>query len=373
MTNLEMFYFVGRCLSIDEHPEFRDVMVQKISEDEIEWTQFVSLCSNHLILPVIYLKFKAHKLIEYLPEELAEFLKEIYDLNLARNEQILLQIKDILKLLNANDIYPTFLKGTGNLLDGLYSDKGERIIGDIDFLVPEEDYLEAARILEEDGYVKNSTFSSDLLNPKHYPSLFKVGVPAVVEVHRLIVSKRFGKMFNSETIDIKMIKKTDDITISFVLSDFHNIILNFIHSQLAHGGNRNGIVSFRDIYDLYLISKRTDIASTIKMIQEKKRAISYFIFAGRALNLPEHFYPSVTFYSKLLNIKHSLNYTSAVFYHAHRITMYLYNKIFRVYLKVLFQSTYSKKMRKALVECLSRKQWYIDQYNYYSDFLRPNR
>ena len=207
MTNLEMFYFVGRCLSIDEHPEFRDVMVQKISEDEIEWTQFVSLCSNHLILPVIYLKFKAHKLIEHLPVELAEFLKEIYNLNLARNEQILLQIKDILKLLNANDIYPTFLKGTGNLLDGLYSDKGERIIGDIDFLVPEEDYLEAARILEEDGYVKNSTFSSDLLNPKHYPSLFKVGVPAVVEVHRMIVPQRYGKMFNSEILEKKRIIK----------------------------------------------------------------------------------------------------------------------------------------------------------------------
>jgi hypothetical protein len=41
---------------------------------------FVRLCSNHLILPVIYLKFKAHKLIEHLPDELAEFLKEIYDL-----------------------------------------------------------------------------------------------------------------------------------------------------------------------------------------------------------------------------------------------------------------------------------------------------
>ena len=371
MTNLEMFYFVGRCLSIDEHPEFRDVIVQKISDDEIEWAQFVRLCSNHLILPVIYLKFKTYKLIEHLPEELAEFLKEIYDLNLARNEQILLQINDILKLLNANQIYPTFLKGTGNLLDGLYSDKGERMIGDIDFLVPAEDYLKAARILEEDGYVKNPNFVSDSLNPKHYPSLFKVGVPAIVEVHRMIVPQRYGKMFNFEILEKKRIVTFSDANF-FVLSDFHNTILNFIHSQLSHGGHLNGIVSFRDIYDLYLISRRIKAFSVIYYIQHKRKAVTYFVFAGRALNLPTYFYPKVTIGSKLFYLKHSLNHTSAVFYNANRIILFFYDKIFYVYLKILIQSVYSQKMRHTVLSCLSRKDWYRDQYITLSNFFRPN-
>lgn len=369
MTNLEMFYFAGKCLSIDEQPGFREEIVQRISDDDINWAHFVHLCSNHLILPVIYLKFKDHKLIEHLPEELAEFLKEIYDLNLARNEQILLQISHILKLLNANHIYPTFLKGTGNLLDGLYCDKGERMIGDIDFLVPEIDYLKAAKILEDDGYIKNPNFVSDILSPKHYPTLFKVGVPAMVEVHRLIVAQRYGKLFNSNTIDRRSIIN-DEKANFFVLSDLHNVVLNFIHSQLAHSGSVMGIVSFRDIYDLYLISKRVDITSAIKIIQQKRRAISYFIFAGRALNLPEHFYGSVTFCSKMFYLKHSLNHTSTVFYYTHRIIIFLYNKIFNVYLKILFLSFFSKKMRQTVIACLTKKQWYIDQFNYYCNFFR---
>jgi hypothetical protein len=55
MTNLEMFYFAGKFLSIDEHAEFREVIIKMISDDELDWSHFVSLCSNHLILPVIYL------------------------------------------------------------------------------------------------------------------------------------------------------------------------------------------------------------------------------------------------------------------------------------------------------------------------------
>jgi len=37
--------------------------------------------------------------------------------------------------LNTAGISPIYLKGTGNLIDGIYGDVGERIIGDIDFLV----------------------------------------------------------------------------------------------------------------------------------------------------------------------------------------------------------------------------------------------
>ena len=325
MTNLEMFYFVGRCLSIDEHPEFRDVILQKISDDEIEWAQFVSLCSSHLVLPVIYLKFKSHQLIEHLPEELAEFLKEIYDLNLARNEQILLQINDILKLLNANGIYPTFLKGTGNLLDGLYSDKGERMIGDIDFLVPEKDYLKAAKILEDDGYIRDLMFYGDIKNAKHYPGLFKTGSPGTIEVHRLLVSHPYRKNLNPEIVEKKKIFYGEEQT-CFVLCDRQNAILNFIHSQLDHKANLNGIVSLRDIYDLYLISKRVVFHPILIEIQFKRKAITYFVFAGKSLGLPEWFCKYETLASRIFLLKHSLNYNSPVFYKTYSLLIFLNNK-----------------------------------------------
>ena len=357
MTNLEIFYFVGKCLSIDEQPGFREEIIQKISDDDIDWAHFVNLCSNHLILPVIYLKFKAHKLIEHLPEELAEFLNEIYDLNLARNEKILLQINDILKLLNANDIYPTFLKGTGNLLDGLYSDKGERMIGDIDFLVPDKDYLKAAKILEDDGYVKDSHFWGDPFVPLHYPPLFKAGDPAIIELHRLIVPNQYGKRFDPHLVDRNQRCFNND-SIFFVLTDQHNAILNFIHSQLSHQGHINGIISLRDIYDLYMISKRIVLSTVVQTIQFKSKAATYFVFAGIALNLPNRFYPHETIQSNFFKIKHSLIHSSPGFYIFHRAIVFFAQKIVGQLLKSLFY----REVRRFNFYRLSKIQWYIDYF-----------
>ena len=46
--------------------------------------------------------------------------------------------------LNTAGISPIYLKGTGNLIDGIYGDVGERIIGDTDLRVPEKDILTTA-------------------------------------------------------------------------------------------------------------------------------------------------------------------------------------------------------------------------------------
>ena len=354
---------------MDEHPEFSEVIIKTIADDKLDWAHFVRLCSNHLILPVIYLKFKTHKLIEHLPDELVEFFREIYELNLARNEQILLQINDILKLLNANDIYPTFLKGTGNLLDGLYSDKGERMIGDIDFLVPEKDYLKAAKILEDEGYSRDPIFYGDIKDAKHYPGLFKTGSLATIEVHRLLVSNLYSKKFNPETIQKKRIVFAEKQS-CFVLCDRHNAILNFIHSQLAHKANLNGIISFRDIYDLYLISKRIAFPPILNEIQFKRKAITYFVFAGKALGLPLRFYQYETFASKIFLLKHSLNYNSPLFYKSYSTCIFLSDRIFRGYIGRVFKSIYSQNERQIIIDCLGNRQWYSDHFESYKSFFK---
>ena len=92
-NKLRVLYFIGQCLSLDEHPTFRETIIVQFSDENYDWNQFIWTCSNHLILPVIYLKFLKCDLLGYLPEVLAQHLKEIYTLNRTHNEQILLQIK----------------------------------------------------------------------------------------------------------------------------------------------------------------------------------------------------------------------------------------------------------------------------------------
>ena len=243
------------------------------------------------------------------------------------------------------------------------------MIGDMDFLVPEKDYLRTARILEDDGYSIRVFIYSDILDPKHYPPLFKTSAAVDVEVHRLVVPHKYGRKFNSRSIEKIKIRPFED-TSCFILSDKHNCILNFIHSQMTHTGHLSGIVSFRDIYDMYLISRRIDSYSIINDIQYQRKAKNYFFLAGKALSLPNHFHVEDTFFSKILYYKHSLNYTSTIFYSVNRTITFIYEKIFSIYLKMLFQAFYSKKMRQTILKGLGSKQWYLDQYDYYSNLFK---
>ena len=372
MTNKELFYFTGKCLTLDEHPGFGKEIIQLIESDSINWQDFVGLCSGHLILPVIYLKFQAHDIIVHLPEELTEFLKEIHELNLSRNEQILKQLNEITDILNENEIYPTLLKGVGYLVDKLYSNLGERMMGDIDLLVSEEDYLPAAKILESDGYSMTIESYVDVKSLKHYPRLSKNGVPASVEIHRLPVPQEFTKWYNTEIIDKE--KRSINVDAScFVLSDNHKAIHNFIHSQLSNKGDAYGIVSFRAIYDLYLLSKRISISQTISLIQYKRKAIAYFVFAGRALGLPKRFYVEEPISARLFCLKHDLGLISTKFYFINKTSRFMIERIFLGYIGQFVKSFYSRSMRQSVLTRLNDQQWFKDHLNLYTRFFNSNK
>lgn len=369
MTNKELFYFTGQCLALDEHPQFRKEIIELIEKDAIDWEKLIGLCSNHLVLPLIYLKFKSHGILPHLPGEVMEHLVEIHALNHSRNLQILQQLKEVTALLNQAGIYPVYLKGAGHLLNGLYDDLGERMIGDIDFLVPEKDYLPTARLLEKEGYSTGGTFYGDVNVLKHYPRLFKPGVPADLEVHRMPVAEKHASWFNAELI-FKEKKTVSSLEGCFVLSDRHNLIHNFIHCQLGHQGHNTGIVAFRDLYDVYRLSKRTEVRSILAEIKPRQKAIAYFVLAGKALGLAGEFYPSPNLSSRILILKHDLNYSSKMFYNTYRTINYILKRIVDGYIRQFIQSFYSKKMRRSVMDRLSNRQWYMAHLKSYKNIFQ---
>jgi len=366
MTNKELYYFACQCLSLDDHPEFRDEIIRSISDDA-NCQNFVQICSNHWILPAIYLKFQTHEILPQLPEELSKFLEEVYLLNLHRNEQILKQVQEITLLLNKHEIFPTLLKGAGNLLDGLYSGIGERMMGDIDLLVSEVDYLRAAQLLENDGYAHNTPSFFEVKDMKHYPRLYKKGNTADVEIHRLPVRIEFTKMYNTEIINQEK-KIFDEGFTCFVLSDKHKVIHNFIHSQLSNNGHRNGVVPIRDLFDLYLLSKRTNISQTLQFIQHKSKAETYFLYACKAFNKPNLFNHKTSLTYKLFCIKNELCFKSHTFYRTNRSLVYMSDRVHK-YIKQFVQSFYSGDMRKSLFKRLTNRQWYENHKNTYIEFF----
>jgi len=349
--------FIGQCLSLDEHPAFRETIIVQFSDPEYDWNSFIWTCSNHLVLPAIYLKFREHDLLGYLPEVLAQHLEEIYKLNCTRNEQILLQVKAINETLNRAGISPIYLKGTGNLIDGVYSDTGERIIGDIDFLVPEKDLLKAAECFKEEGYrISFPSFAPyNTSKHHHYPQLWRDDVVADIEIHWSPVNTSNAAHFSAD-----LVQKNKKIVTAypgcFVLSDDHKVILSFIHSQLTNSGHRLGIVSLRDIVDMYRFSKRTDLNTVLTQMHHQRKAGAYFDIMQKLLGLTGTGKPTLT--SKIYSWKHDLNQTSPLFSVINRLPWVLTRLLLHGYPDQVKEAFIYKGAQQALITRLSSKSWY---------------
>ena len=311
-------YFIGQCLALDEHPSFRETIITQFSDPGYDWNSFIWTGSNHLVLPAIYLKFRKHDLLGYLPEVLAQHLEEIHSLNCTRNTQIIAQMKEITATFNRAGISPVYLKGTGNLIDGIYSDIGERIVGDIDLLVPEAGYLKAVELAKAIGYENHWGEPRNPEKLKHYPGLYRADVPADIEIHRLPVVPEYLKHFNSEMIFAQK-TKVEGYAGCFVAGINHKVIQNFIHSQLSNAGHRLGVVALRDVYDLYCFSKRTNLQQTIQVAPYRKKYINYLKISEQILNLPGRFCPVDQKFSRFYRLKFSLNSSSTLFLKTNRL------------------------------------------------------
>lgn len=371
MKNSEMFYFAGRCLSLDQNPEFKKRIASKLENPDFNWVQFVALCSNHLVLPSIFLKFKTHDIIQFLPEEVASHLKEIYGLNFARNQKILLQIEKISEVLNKKDIYPIYLKGAGNLIDNVYSSIGDRILGDIDFLVPEDQYLTAANLLKDEGYLEvNPPRNYRVVeNMKHYPRMYHPEFPAVIEVHRIPVYEKYLDELNYEKINSQM-HSVSNFAGSYTLSDKHKIILNFVHSQFGNEDRTYSIASLRDFYDLSLLSRRIDFRDVLPDIRRKSEAKMYFVFSCKLMGLTE---PDIRFNKlkiKLFTLKQQTLLDSRLFYKTYRTTYFLLQMIFSHYILKSIKLFYSPDVRSEIFRKIKNPSWYRHHLQWYIKSLK---
>ncbi|KOH44639.1 nucleotidyltransferase family protein [Sunxiuqinia dokdonensis] len=374
MTDREMYYLIGKCLALDEHPEFRDQLIALAKSELIDWHQFVSLCSNHLVLPAIFLKFRTHNLLDHLPEDLTSHLHEVHALNVARNTRILKQLHEIVDVLKPHKIYPVFLKGAANLLDGLYADLGERILGDIDFLVSDDEYLEAARLMKDAGYAEayETPDYKDIETFKHYPRLFHPEHGATIEIHRIPVDEVFTGWFNNETIARER-QLVAELVGCYVPSARHRLIHNFIHGPLSNQDHLFGRMSLRGAYDLYLLSKKFPPEQALAEIKPKQKAIAYFALVRRVLGLDLAFFPKSNLAYRILYIKHTLNLSSTLFNQAHRNSLFLGERIFKGYLGQIIEAFYSREKRNYLSRRIINRQWYGDHFRLYSRFFAKHK
>jgi len=230
----------------------------------------VQISTAHYVFPALYLNLQRAGFLHYLPEDLVGYMAHITDLNRERNAQIIAQANEINTLLRNNDITPIFLKGTGNLLEGLYPDIAERMVGDIDFIVEQPVFLKAGAILEQQGYESKNNINIGL--HWHYPRLKHAEKIAAVEVHQKVL--KYNIQFK---LDIDLF--SDVILLEnkiFVLNIQNKLLVStlpkIINDNLYYTKN----ISLRNAYDIYLLTlKETFIINRIPSKKTKKKLSDY--------------------------------------------------------------------------------------------------
>lgn len=265
MTYKEALFFIGKCLTISHEEKNLEIVSKAIKTDTIDWDSVVKVSTSHYVFPTLYCNLKRADLLSYLPEDLVSFMKHITDLNRERNLQIIEQAEEVHNLLTENGITPIFLKGTGNLLEGLYKDVAERMVGDIDFLVSKDQFEETITLLKNSSYSEGSEINRTFIN-RHYSPLIHQNKIAAVEVHYRMVVGSLENIFNYQKVTSK---KSGENTLS--IQD--GIIMTCINKQVNDRGYWYKNISLRNSYDLFLLSQEESILKTLK---EFKHGFNFF-------------------------------------------------------------------------------------------------
>jgi hypothetical protein len=269
----EILYFIAKCLTISLEEKNRDEIEIMLKTTDVDWEAVVKVSTSHYVFPAIYCNFKRADFLKYLPADLVAYMRHITNLNRDRNTQIIQQAKKLNSLLLANNIRPVFLKGTGNLLEGLYEDIGERMVGDIDFLFSEKDFFNAIDILKNYNYSKQESQLDYFPGFRHYSRLVKQENIAAVEIHKEVTIEKHRGEFNYKIIN----EDTQHINDCSVLSFEDQLSLSIISCQINDYGFALKNFSLRNAYDVFLLSKKVDTKKVISNFTKLKNPLNCFL------------------------------------------------------------------------------------------------
>ena len=221
---------------------------------KVNLEKLIKTTSKHLLLPLLYSKLKKTKLINELPKELVDYLKNIYEINLKRNQELIKELKIISTWFNENKINFVFLKGSALIASEVFENIGERMIGDIDILVDKNKIHDAQRILKNNGYYETAKYF--FFNERHLPRLAHKKKIFAVELHKEIVDKIIDKrLYNKKTINSCIFLK-NSIPIQNHIDTYLTIIYNFLQNDYS---SRNLTYNYRFFYDLKVLEKKYKI------------------------------------------------------------------------------------------------------------------
>ena len=306
----------------------------------------VKISTSHYVLPAIYCIFKRVGFLKYLPIDLVKYMKYITSLNRGRNKQIIKQLNYLNRLFLKKGVKPIFLKGAGNILEGLYEDIAERMLIDIDLLFSKKDFFKAIDIIKDDNYIKTEGQLEYFPKFRHYSRLVKDKNIAAVEIHDEVITEKYRKEFDSK----KIVNDTQIIKNFSVLSFDNQLSLSIITDQINDNGFELKSFSLRNAYDVFLLSKKVDTKNIISKFVKLRSPINCFLANCNYI------------FGHLESLKYFKTKESEIYIRefSKNLNKRRFNRIFNIKLKIINLKRIFSKVCKSILNTENRS-WLINR------------
>ena len=288
MNRLNAFLLLCDCVSPRNHsPEQVEILCKKLLSGGTALEHLAEAANQHYLCPALYGSLKHKNLLPCVPADLRKYLQILYDHNGERNRRLMDHAEETTQYLNELGVEPVLLKGTANLLSGLYFDQSTRFISDIDMLIPENRMADCIRKLKDADYDYLLPPESDCWKAHHHcPPLLKKKRYFRIELHHQLVPIRYQNLIDADKV----------LSDSFLLavgkararlpSLSHRIIHNVTHAQLVDQSYFLGTIQLRQLYDLALLADKIQeeewqtIASLFRQFGHSS-ALAGYLLAGK--------------------------------------------------------------------------------------------
>lgn len=267
-----------------------------------EWEKVLRLSSAHLVTPQLRwaLQEQGKELVSAVPTDVVEYLEAIYTLNLEKTGRVTEQLAQFIQALNCLGVRPLLLKGAAVIVDGLYPTDGERMITDIDVLIPPSTLPAILEKLASIGYQQMDTKrclvkipTVEALSHHHHPPLFHPDWPVTVELHVHPVVLRYGRLLATDELFLgarPLLWRGADFLLPAPL---HVIVHNIIHTFLVDTRDEMRNMSLRQSFEFVLANRsyadRIDWAAIRDRFDNSGYGIplrQYLALANHCFNFP---------------------------------------------------------------------------------------
>ena len=170
--------------------------VKAVLNSGLDWTYIIETALQHGIAPLLYYNL-SELADERVPEKVVEYLRKLYNGNVARNILVYDALSKVLKAFKDAGIEVIVLKGAA-LAETIYHDIGLRPFSDVDILVRERDLQSAKKQLPGLGYRLDEAVSPEKYNEEFGCDLYYTGKVNILEIHwdilRKIKSDRYTRV-----------------------------------------------------------------------------------------------------------------------------------------------------------------------------------